>query len=118
MNAKMAVSEIVRILKAFPNVSDDFVDILFERAIAKGFTHNRFVDSVNNVIDNCQYPTPTLANFLSFDKRIKLLSYNQVCNEVTSQQAKFEDFTRIFINGKPFWITNADKEQYGLPIEL
>lgn len=114
----MAISEISKIVKAFPALSEDFVDLLFERAIAKGFTQERFVDSVNNVIDNCQYPSPTLANFLSFDKRVSLLNYNQVCNLVANQEDKFENYVRVLISGKSFWISSADQLKYNIPTEI
>jgi hypothetical protein len=109
---------VLRIQRAFPSLNAEFYDLLIERMKDKGFTNDRMISSVNHVIDNCQYPTPTLANFLSFDKRIKLLTYNQVCNLVTSQEAKFDNFTMVTINEKKFWVSNADKELYGLPIEL
>jgi len=43
---------------AFPNLSDGFHDILSDRILAHKFTDQRFMDSVNHVIDTCKYPTP------------------------------------------------------------
>lgn len=118
LSQETVVKSVARVKAAFPSLTPEFFKMLIERVRDKGFTDQRIIDSVNNVIDNCQYPTPTLANFLSFDKRIKLLSYNELCNIAASQMASFSDYSRIMINGKNFWVSNAEKEQYNLPDTL
>jgi predicted transposase/invertase (TIGR01784 family) len=80
----------------------------------KGFSDQRMIDAINNVIDSCQYPTPTMANFLSFDKRVKIYTYNEVCDKVTKQEATFEDFEIIKISGEPYRIRKSDKNIYNI----
>jgi hypothetical protein len=58
------------IKKAFPSLPVDFYDILIDRLRVNGFSDDRFIDSVVYVIDTCVYPTPTIANFIAYDKRI------------------------------------------------
>lgn len=118
MTPETLVEQATKIIKAFPAVTNGFVDILFERAKEKGFSDQRIKDAVNHVIDNCQYPTPALANFLSFDKRIKIYSYDQVCIQVADKGADFNSFFRMEINKAPFWILKAEKELYSIPDNL
>lgn len=68
-----------KIKATFPALSTDFFDIFMERVKDKGFTDQRLKDAVNHVDDTCPYPTPTLANFLSFDKRIKNTHIQRTC---------------------------------------
>jgi hypothetical protein len=103
-----------KVLAAFPAVTNAFVDILIERAIANGFTNNRLTDAVNNVIETCHYPTPRLADFLTFDRRVRVYSYNQVCDMVTRNEAKFDDFAIIKIKGEPYRIRKSDKNIYNI----
>jgi len=112
------VENLGRIKAAFPSLPPEFFKIFGERIKDKGFTNERLKEAVNNVIDNCQYPTPTLANFLSFDKRIKVYSYNEYCNAITSHEAGPNDFSKIHINEKLYWVKTADKELNNIPDSL
>lgn len=118
LQPKTVIQEVSKISIAFPSLSPQFIDILIQRAIDKGFTAQRLKDAVNHVIDNCQYPNPTLANFLSFDKRIKVLSYNELVDLVSSNRADFGDYHRYTINSKALYIRKVDKELYGMPDQL
>lgn len=118
LTAKTVIKEIGRIKIAFPALSAQFIDLLIDRAIEKGFTAQRLIDSVNNVIENCQYPTPTLANFLGFDKRIKLYSYNQICDLASKGIDSFENYKVITINGTAFRVLKSDFELYNLQTEM
>jgi hypothetical protein len=84
----------------------------------KGFSNERLKDAVNNVIDTCQYPVPTLANFLSFDRRVKIYNYSEMSNAVLSQAITQDAFAKIKIEEKPFWVKTSDKVVYNIPDEL
>lgn len=112
------VNNVARIKACFPQLTPEFYKILIERLKDKGFSDQRLTDSVNYLIDNFQYPTPTLANILSFDKRVKILDYNQVCTLIGKQEASFSDFSKIHINEKMFYVRNSDKELYNIPDRL
>ena len=101
-----------KLLCAFPDLSNEFVNVLIERAKDKGFNDVRFTDAINNVVDNCQYPKPTLANFLSYDKRIKIYSYSEMCRKVSAKECSFDEYTRIEIEGGKYWISKKDKALY------
>jgi hypothetical protein len=107
-----------RILQAFPNVTNSFIDLLIERAKENHFSDKRLTDAVNNTIDNCIYPVPTLANFLSWDKKVKLYSYSEICDIVYGGSYKCSDFTRIKIKNIFTYVKNIDKIKYNIPDEL
>ena len=54
--------------KAFPNLAPGFFDVFLEAADRNGLTDARMMAAIEHVIDTCQYPTPTVANFLIFDQ--------------------------------------------------
>lgn len=105
-------------LHAFPELTNGAIGVILERAKEKGFTDQRLTDAVNNVIDNCVYPRPKPADFLTFDKRVKVFSYAEACAEVGRSVGTLLEFTRILINGKGFFIRNSDKELYNIPNEM
>lgn len=46
----------------------DFQDLLLERMNANKFTDERLQRAVDGVIEHCTYPTPTIADFLKWDR--------------------------------------------------
>lgn len=112
------VEQTTRVLQAFPSLPNSFADLLIERVKDKGFSDDRLRDAVNHVIDTCPYPTPTLANFLSFDKRIKILTYNELVSFVTKGEASFQDYAKIKITGRLHYVKLSDKKLFNLPDEL
>ena len=118
LQPKIVAENVAKIKAAFPALKPEYFSLLIDRLKERGFSDQRLIDSVNNVIDNCQYPTPTLANFLSFDKRAKIYNYQEMCNVVSSNHLKPDYFSKIRINGKLFWVKTSDKDLYQLPDEF
>jgi hypothetical protein len=118
LSQKELVRNAAKIKAAFPALPPEFFQILIERFKAKGFCDARMIDAVNNVIDNCPYPTPTLANFLSYDKSVKLYDYSQFCSLVTQGYAKWENYDRIKVGGVVFYVSKGDRARYNIPDEI
>ena len=118
LQPKTVAENVAKIKAAFPALKPEYFSLFIDRLKDKGFSDQRLIDSVNNVIDNCQYPTPTLANFLSFDRRAKIYNYQEMCNVVSSNHLKPDYFSKIRINGKLFWVKTSDKDLYQLPDEF
>jgi hypothetical protein len=78
---KEIIAAQVRIKKSFPALPAGFYDTLDDRIRENGFTVQRLKDAVSYVIDNCPYPTPMIANFISYDKTIKFRTYNEMLKE-------------------------------------
>ena len=69
---------IVNLKRAFPKLPEGWYKLLEEMIDEEKFTDQRFTDAVKNLIKNCLYPEPTIANILSFDKMSKLYTYNEL----------------------------------------
>ena len=94
-----------------------FYDIFMDRIKDNGFSDTRLIDAVKHVIDNCTYPTPTIAQFISFDKRIETFNYHQIVEMVEDGDDRaFERYARIKPKNLPeaVWIHVNDIEQYNI----
>ncbi len=72
----------LKIRHAFPSLPPEFYGVLLEMVKEEGFTEERFRDAVHHVIKNCVYPTPTVAQFISFDKRVPVFTYDQMLKKL------------------------------------
>ena len=108
---KCLLSAVVTIKKAFPALPKDFYDVFMDRIKANEFNDARLNDAICFVIDNCPYPTPTIANFIAFDKRIKLLSYNDYVDMVAKYGPEVNNTykpVKLPEREKPVWINIDD----------
>ena len=86
-----------------------FTDLLTESLKRNGFTDERFTDAVNYVIDNCRYPKPSIADFVSYDKSVKVYTWQDMVNN----SFDFSKFVKIRISAeqsKPLYIRQEDFE--------
>ena len=97
----------LKILAAFEKTDAMFTDLLTESLKRNGFTDERFTDAVNYVIDNCRYPKPSIADFVSYDKSVKIYSYEEICNNSTSSYCAIRLTPQ---QTKPVWILKTDFE--------
>lgn len=74
-----------------------------ERIKANNFSDERLIDAVNNVIDNFQYKELNISDIIKWDKREKLITYNQLVSLVTSGKENMLDWEMIEINGHKLW---------------
>lgn len=94
---------------AFPSLENHFTDLLTESLFRNNFTDDRFNDAVNYVIDNCRYPKPSIADFVGYDKKIKLLTHADMVNG--SLDFNRHKKVRISANQeKPFYVRDLDFE--------
>jgi hypothetical protein len=72
--------QIRRLQIAFPQCTKEFYAALANRIIdlADEFTDQRLIDAVNHCIDTFKYPQPTAAEILAYNKKINLLTYEQI----------------------------------------
>lgn len=86
-----------------------FTDLLTESLKRNGFTDQRFTDAVNYVIDNCRYPKPSIADFVSYDKNVKVFTWR----DIVHNSFDFSKFVKIRISedqSKPLYIRQEDFE--------
>lgn len=89
---------------AFPSITTEFLRLLVSRMRAENFSDERATDAVNHVIDTCEYPLPTIARFLSFDRRKRVFSYNEMLLFLSQNQGfTTNHFEILEIGGKKVW---------------
>ena len=79
-----------------------------EFILKEKFTQKRLEDAVNHVIANFQYKELNIFDIIKFDRRIKLYTYNEVCELVTTNKARFEDFEIRKIENQTFRVRKTD----------
>ncbi len=104
------------IKKAYPSLPAGFYDVLDDRIRANNFTIARLADAVNFVIDNCRYPTPTIAEFITFDRCIKVKTHDQMCNEGQAYPEVWDQWLPVKFPDRPkiVWVHANDVEKYKL----
>ena len=107
---KTAATGMLMLTQAFPSLGKGWFTILREMIKDDGFTESRFTDAVKHVIRTCVYPTPTVANILSWDKRVKIYTYHDICDRVTGGDL-FVNYKRLE-NGR--YVDRLDAENYSL----
>lgn len=104
LTTECMISEIKKLKKAFPGLPVEFYDLLTDRITELRFVDKRLVSSVNNVIDNCVYPMPTIANFINYDKKFKLYSYEAMCKlAIEWGPGVWKRHEKININNTIYW---------------
>ena len=94
-------SECRKLLAAFPEATNDYLIVLIERLADNGFTAQRVKDAINNVIDSCPYKKPSISEIISFDKKVKLYTYNEIqAKGFQGCKDAFENYERVNINGQ------------------
>jgi hypothetical protein len=110
--------EVLKVCASFPSLPAEFFDILSERVAANKFNDARLKAAVANLLDNFTYNTPKIADIISFDRKVKLFSYNEMLVHCHNTGNAYSDYTMIKRNGKKYWIRKSEKDQYNLPNEL
>jgi hypothetical protein len=115
LSARCLVESIATIQKAFPALPIGFFDVFTDRLADNGFCDERLKDAIKNVIDTCIYPTPTIAQFISWDKKIKVFKYPEIVKMVEDGDPNaFDRYKRIEIEGLPeaVWVHINDIVKY------
>jgi hypothetical protein len=112
--------ELLRLRNAFPALPTSFFEVLTDRLIEKKISNKKLSDAVDYLIDNFIYPTPTIGNILTFDKKAKVYSYGDICKINNDTQTAFSDYRPIEIEGmenKVYWASVIDIQRFGLKVK-
>lgn len=107
----------MRILTAFPTMKKQQVQLLIEMMIEEGFTTQRAKDAVNSVIKSYKGwdKNPNIANFIGFDKRVKVLTYKELNYLHDKGEVDWDDYEAVDVGlDKPRWAKKEDVQAYGL----
>lgn len=100
MTKEVFAKETAKILQAFPKMPDPTFNLLKERFKENKFTDERLRDAVNHVIDTYEGwdKIPNIANFIQFDKKVKLYTYEE------SIQIGHKYLACVRVDGKVRWV--------------
>ena len=115
LSTRTVIDGIKKVKNAFPNLPSGFYDILSDRIKENGFSDERLIDAINHVIDNCIYPTPTIANFIGYDKRIRLCSYEEMLSKETGSWDNYKP-VKLPDREKLVWVHTDDIKRSKLQI--
>lgn len=109
---------------SFPSLNPEFYAVFANRIKENGFSNDRLSHAVKHVIDNCVYPQPTIAQFISYDKKVKLYNYAEYGNFVAENRGTADAtgghklMKPVRVNGisSPMWAMVSDIELYGLEL--
>ena len=115
LTTPVVIQSIARIKKSFPSLPVGFYEVLSERLKDNGFSDERLMDSIKNVIDTCVYPTPTIAQFISWDKRIKVYTYEEMLKKWDDGMGR-ESYKPIKFDyrEKIVWVDVDDIKKYNI----
>ncbi len=120
LTAQTIVAEASKIKKAFPALPAGFYDVFATMIKEDGFCDARLRDAVNHVIRTCIYPTPTIAQFISFDKTVPHRNYEQMCKEALTYDGVWKEWLAIKYPELPMvvWVHANDVVKYKLETYL
>jgi len=106
------VEQTKRVLNMFPKFPQPMLDELKNAFADNGFTDERMKDAVNHVRDTYEGwdKLPNIANFVQYDKKIKILTYNELLTVYN-----MKDYVAIDAGfSKPRWVLKDEQEKYKL----
>jgi hypothetical protein len=109
------------IKKSFPKLPAGWFDVLEKMLDEEGFTDQRLIDATKALIRTCEYPEPTIARIIGFDRSVKVYSYNELLEHKkdAAPQERFEylnSFDRINFFGELRYAKKDDIRHFSLPI--
>lgn len=118
LTTQFVIESSAKLMKSFPALPKEFFEIFGDRIKDNEFNDSRLNDAVNYVIDNCVYPTPTIAQFISFDRNVKLYSYDDMIKKTNENKKAFEIYKSVKVKNlpKPMWASINDIQKYNLEL--
>ena len=125
--AMQGLFDAIRMVKsAFPGWSEEQGTILMDRFAEHGFSDRRMIDAVKHVIDTYEGygRLPNIANFIQFDRQVRLYRHSELDGVVGRGDASYTDFAIARIEGvsgcrsaeeagkPPLYILRRDAEKH------
>lgn len=111
---------IKKLATAFPDMKEDFFNLLAEQIVKADFCAKRLDYALNTLLNTFHYKQLTIADLMSVDVKCKVYTYREMCTEAWSDGANTNDYAPIYFGDakKPYWVLKIDKERYLLPERL
>ncbi|UZJ42197.1 hypothetical protein OO006_04275 [Prosthecochloris sp. SCSIO W1101] len=95
----------------------EYARVVVSRMVANGFSGQRAEDAVNHVIDSYEGwdKLPNVANFISFDRRVDVLTYKELNFLHDEGRVAWDDYEAVDVGlDKPRWARKEDVRLCGL----
>lgn len=96
-------NECKKLQACFPQMQPAMMGVMIDRIMSKKMPYAQVKDAVNNIIDNFKYPVPTVADVISWDKKVKLYTHAEVVADIP-KGFEFSDYTMVTVNEEKRWI--------------
>ena len=111
---------IIQLKKAFPKIGQGFYDVLEEMLDAEGFTDERLIDATSALIKTCEFPEPTIARIIGFDRTVKVYTHTELLTESNNMNAQaraefLESYGRINYYGELRFVRKDIIKKFNLP---
>lgn len=119
VSAKILADCIIEVKKAFPKLPVGWYDVLERMLDDEKFSDKRLIDATKNLIKNCVYPEPTIANIISFDRTVKVFTYNElltIAKDYSAGQRKehLNNFEKVDFYGQERYAKKEDVNRFNL----
>ena len=106
--------QLAKVMIIFPKFPEGMLGELRESFADNNFNDERMIAAVKHVRDSYQGwdKLPNIANFVSFDYRIKIHTYLELCDLVGRHLITFDDMERAVFKGKRCYIAKSDYNNY------
>ena len=112
VNEKEMKYELARLLRAFPEIKPSVIDELIQQIRKEKIGPIRLQAAVDYVIKNFNWQKPTVSDVIKFDRKLRLYTYDEVCNKVT-EGMNMNNFFMVPNSGK-LWAMKTDAMRLGL----
>ncbi len=102
------------IKQSFPSLTAEFYVDLSETVKRERFTDARFRDAVDHIIKTCVFSVPNIADFVSYDKKVKVYDYEGYLKQCNEGLGKNLVPMKLGNPPKPVWVHISDIEEHKL----
>lgn len=109
-DATSIASLTLKLSAAYPAAYENpmFASVLTDAIIRNGMTEKQLEDAVNHLIDTCPYKTFSIADIVSYDKRVPLMDYGEYCRRCAEGVNHGSDFESVKVGDKYYWALKSD----------
>lgn len=81
---------------------------------------DRLEYAIDHVLDNFSYRNLTIADIMSIDRRVEIMTYTEMVAECARQGCTTNDYSPVHIGNaeKPYWVHKSDKVKFNIPDKL
>lgn len=108
-------TETAQLMVVYPKMTDAFMAVLMQDIVEEQWPIERVKAAVKSLKKKQLFPTFTIADFMSYDRPMRLYNYSGYCWLINNNRAtdidgcgEKSDFGKITIDGKVFWYLKKD----------